>query len=385
VIKRIIPKLGKLRERIRTVPILFFAPIFVLLFAGSVIAVPSGDKIQDYLKKIKTSNTSQILDTIDEIVKNKDLNGIPALAGLLRNSDKTISEKAKTSIERMKKVFTIRELIGGLSKDDEYIRGFISSAIKKHPKEKTGPILRKALSSNSDPNIRKNIPLILFNSKFTDSKTIRALEKALKDKEKEVKKNAMRAMHHLAGPESIDAVNEALKDEGDYTIKQEAHHYFTKIARNGNKKANDSLLKEFDDENPYMRKAAATYFSWKWYEPAKPGILKLVNDPFPLTREKALKAVANHFNTDESISILKKAMNDEEYSVRRRAARLLLKKGKPYGVIKILENLLKDAKEVNRDWRFFISQETGIEKGKAVKDVEKDPAKWLIWLKEWKK
>jgi len=369
----------------RIIGLIFAAVIFLLFFKGFAEATPpSNDKIQGYLKKVGTSDSSQILGAIDDIVKKKDLNGIPALVELSRNSNKTVSEKAKKSIELMKEKFSAKELISALSCDDKSIRGFVSSAVKKQPESKLKPLLRKSLS-DPDPNIRKSIPLIMYNSKFSDSETIKALEKALKDTEKDVKKNAMRAMHHLAGPESIDAVIEAVANETDYTVKKEAHHYFTKVAKGGNKKANESLLRECEDDNPYMRKAAATYFAWKWYEPAKQGISKLAEDPFHLTREKALKAVAKHFNSDEAVSILRKAMNDEEYSVRRRAARLLLKKGNIFGAVKILENLTKEGKEVNRDWRFFFSQVTGIGKGKEVKDVEKDPAVWIKWLKNWKK
>ena len=190
------------------------------------------------------------------------------------------------------------------------------------------PLLNALKDENRD--VRRNAAQALGN--FKDTAALAALLAALKDDDSETRSNATDALGILKNHDALPALIDALKDEVDFVRSSAADA----LGMLKNSNALFALIDALKDKDEYVRISVADALGNLKDSKTRTALLVALNDKHEFCRAGAASALRS-FNNPVVLSALLGALNDEEDIVRSSAAEALGNFKVPVALAALLE------------------------------------------------
>jgi HEAT repeat protein/serine/threonine protein kinase len=284
-----------------------------------------------------------------------DPSAIPSLSKALQDEDKNVRQRAAEALRKLKASSKNRNAIVYKTatvpeRDLEGSSGV--SSLLRALRDKDANLRREAVESLGifgNPSVTPSLIEALRDEdawvrsaaaralgELGDVSAIPPLSKTLRDKDKNVRTNTVWPLRKLGGPAAVSSLIEALRDE-DAWVRSAAAHALGEL---GDVSTIPSLLKTLRDENVGVRSSAAEALGSFGDVSIVPSLIEVLRDEDASVRWAAVDALGKLKDASAILS-LREALRDENAGVRSSAAYALAKLRDASAIPLIIE-ILKD-------------------------------------------
>ncbi|NUM37488.1 MAG: HEAT repeat domain-containing protein [Candidatus Brocadiae bacterium] len=265
--------------------------------------------------------------------------GLPVVIALVHSLYQEKDKNHKDIPELLKEMgdLAIPALILALHYPEESVRCAAANVLQRIKAKES---VNALLECSDDPSWKVRKALIEALGEIGIVEAIPGLVKALKDKHAGVRLEATKALGKVQSPKILPCLLSLLKDPS-WEIRKEAVEAMAKFKE----EANPYLANALGNDSLVVRKIASRLLVQVATKEAIPALKKAIEDQDISVRERCLMALGRILEGEESTKILKIALEDKAPLVRFAAIHIIMNFGDKIGMNSILYLLNKAIKD----------------------------------------